>query len=67
MRNGNNAAWNELFNVPHSSYRTYEEWKLDKPESIISAKYGSYRTYEEWKPPDKVGFPMLDNEFLPYL
>jgi len=32
-----------------SSYRTYEEWKLEVINSIVNVIKGSYRTYEEWK------------------
>ena len=33
-----------------SSYRTYEEWKLNIINFINLYKTSSYRTYEEWKP-----------------
>jgi len=32
-----------------SSYRTYEEWKLNIITKIKKGVIGSYRTYEEWK------------------
>jgi len=32
-----------------SSYRTYEEWKLQKTINIYNTINSSYRTYEEWK------------------
>ena len=49
MRNGNfnssNVSRIELF----SSYRTYEEWKLECEHLYHPHFFGSYRTYEEWK------------------
>jgi len=32
-----------------SSYRTYEEWKLNKFNVQFKFQKSSYRTYEEWK------------------
>mgnify|MGYP007128598690 CR=1 FL=1 len=32
-----------------SSYRTYEEWKLNSTKEDCRTCEGSYRTYEEWK------------------
>ncbi len=32
-----------------SSYRTYEEWKLQLPQHSPEHDNRSYRTYEEWK------------------
>ena len=31
------------------SYPTYEEWKLNKQNVLMSLKKRSYPTYEEWK------------------
>jgi len=31
------------------SYRTYEEWKLNKLKGKEIDEQSSYRTYEEWK------------------
>jgi len=37
--------------VIDSSYRTYEEWKLNADQkAAYTESTGSYRTYEEWKP-----------------
>ena len=32
-----------------SSYRTYEEWKLETLSQTVQEVQSSYRTYEEWK------------------
>ncbi len=48
-----------LEDIPPSqgSYRTYEEWKLDRISSILLLKKSSYRTYEEWKHPEGRRYP----------
>jgi len=38
-----------LFSWVDSSYRTYEEWKLDLLSNGTFSASSSYRTYEEWK------------------
>jgi len=49
MRNGNNAILSIVWSMGGGSYRTYEEWKLDKEKMRIRKFSSSYRTYEEWK------------------
>jgi len=50
MRNGNKEYYTKQLVGYLSSYRTYEEWKLDTPLIIGTREAsGSYRTYEEWK------------------
>ena len=39
----------DLWGLYVGSYRTYEEWKQEKPKTDITSKLSSYRTYEEWK------------------
>ncbi len=38
-----------IYIINFSSYRTYEEWKLNKWEHGTPTLPRSYRTYEEWK------------------
>ncbi len=49
MRNGNLGDLIDNAVIGSRSYRTYEEWKRQKPliKSIWIVR--SYRTYEEWK------------------
>jgi len=66
MRNGNTLTilkWSR----PHSSYRTYEEWKRFGYSVHAMQLYCSYRTYEEWKLQHARYNIALVFEFLPYL
>ena len=50
MRNGNSWITSDLaIGGALSSYPTYEEWKLNKQNVLMSLKKRSYPTYEEWK------------------
>ena len=50
MRNGNKTSSGlHGFPAPTCSYPTYEEWKLNKQNVLMSLKKRSYPTYEEWK------------------
>jgi len=48
MRNGNLCSLPSI-DERKSSYRTYEEWKLQFLKQFHKFNQSSYRTYEEWK------------------
>jgi len=49
MRNGNPVTLGVDLGSKHSSYPTYEEWKLGILQKNSIERYSSYPTYEEWK------------------
>ena len=49
MRNGNKHCDSYRLYQKHSSYPTYEEWKLFLYHQDLSVLLRSYPTYEEWK------------------
>jgi len=67
MRNGNLTIIRLAQTQDMCSYRTYEEWKLDRISSILLLKKSSYRTYEEWKPHSGRICFASQQWFLPYL